>query len=161
MKAKPLRTANAPNTIWHVPGVPSLSQHLHIGIRGSDLITDPPAGQHLGHNTKSYLVPTALFTMDMDVNLAERFYYRPKAGNQPTFDSFVYQEKGNLAIVFQITVGKTHAVKLEGFLWLQKLGVKKICYVAVTPPGTLPTLPFPNDLPGQLVPQKFLLEIKK
>lgn len=99
------------------------------------------------------------FAWGAKMTLQDGHYYCPLAANQATFNGFIYQKKGKIATIFQITVVMKHEVKSEGFIWLQTLGVEKICYTVVTPPDTSLTLQFLNDLLNDLIPAKLQLVI--
>ncbi|KAI5886977.1 uncharacterized protein SCHCODRAFT_02640428 [Schizophyllum commune H4-8] len=48
-------------------------------------------------------------------------YYMPKARNELTIDSFIYNPTTNTITAFQITVSEQHLVDIEYFLWLKTL----------------------------------------
>lgn len=47
--------------------------------------------------------------------------YRPRAANEPTIDSFIYNPQDNVITAFQITVSERHSLKAAGPEWLKRL----------------------------------------
>jgi len=72
-------------------------------------------------------------------------YYTPTSVTEATFDSFYYEADEGQAMVLQFTVSNHHSMKKKGLKWLQDLGVKSVCYVAVTGPQEDFDLPVPNE----------------
>jgi len=70
-------------------------------------------------------------------------YYLPVSQTEAIFNSFYYDAKKKHAMVLQFTVSQKHSMKEKGLDRLKKLGVKKICYVAVTGPQNVFDLPVP------------------
>ncbi|KAH7907826.1 hypothetical protein BJ138DRAFT_438402 [Hygrophoropsis aurantiaca] len=71
--------------------------------------------------------------------LKNGYFYTPKAPNQATFDSFIYQD--GTAYLLQYTVAKhLHDVKAKGLEFIKGLGVTHIIYIGVVPSGQRPTI---------------------
>jgi hypothetical protein len=68
-------------------------------------------------------------------NLQTGVWYRPKATNFATLDSFCIDRNGH-AIILQPTVAEDHPVKEEGIKWLHSLGITSMTYVYLSPSTT-------------------------
>jgi len=82
------------------------------------------------------IMPTQFYDTNAILSLTpDMCYYHPIERNQETFDGFIWTGYiRGLAIVFQVTVSESHAVKAKGFNWLLSLpGVKEAWYIAVAP----------------------------
>ena len=95
---------------------------------------------------------------DESLKLKDR-YYCPCNCNQPIFDTFVYESKCKTVTTLWMNMAKKHDAIEKGFLWLQRLRIKKFQYIAVEPLGPVDIL-FSNDWNGLPVPEKYLLTLE-
>ena len=146
-------------THWKDPKGPTSPQYLHLGYMGRHVTIDTnpnPVG------TVYVPLPLVHFLTGAQLQLKDGYYY-PLSRSQETFDAFIYESATTTATVFQVTTSKTHSVKEGGIKWLQDLGVKNFRYIAVSTPGTLLDLPFPNEWntpSGPLISEKYLLTVE-
>jgi len=72
-------------------------------------------------------------------SLLPHHYYQPTAGNQPSYDSFIYDPALRQMTIFQVTDGKNHGLKPKGMHALRDLAQKlqvndlKLRFVIVVP----------------------------
>ncbi|KAF8069237.1 hypothetical protein FPV67DRAFT_1112863 [Lyophyllum atratum] len=141
------------NKIWSAAKVENEEiRYLSISANGFSITTNKPADAS----------PTAIdkhtFTTPRKETLTPGYYY-PFTRNQPTFDSFLYEETDKKhAVIMQATVALDHGVKYKGIKHLTDLGVEKITYIAVTPPDVSLKLPFPLAV-DSLVGDRYQLEL--
>ena len=79
--------------------------------------------------------------MTVLTTLLANHYYQPTNGSQPPCDSFIFNPEGAQFILFRVTCGLTHPVRLKGINALidlaTQLGVNDLTlhFVAVVPEG--------------------------
>ncbi|KAH7929038.1 hypothetical protein BV22DRAFT_1126115 [Leucogyrophana mollusca] len=67
--------------------------------------------------------------------LDDGYFYVPTSSIEATCDAFFYTERGRSATVFQCSDGREHDVDTRGLGFLEGLGVERVVYVGVIPPG--------------------------
>ncbi|KAF8068650.1 hypothetical protein FPV67DRAFT_1780143 [Lyophyllum atratum] len=141
------------NKIWSAAKVENEEiRYLSISVDGFSITTNKPADAS----------PTAIvnhtFTIPRKETLTPGYYY-PSTCNQPTFDSFLYEETDKKhAVIMQATAALEHDVKYKGIKHLTNLGVEKMTYIAVTPPDVPLKLLFPHWV-DSLVGDRYQLEL--
>jgi hypothetical protein len=83
-------------------------------------------------------------------------YYCP-CSSEPTLDSSVYVSATKTAWVLQASVLGRHGVVTKGFEWRKRLGVETFRYICVSCPDEQIDLPFPNQLSGINISNKYAL----
>ncbi|KAL5480248.1 hypothetical protein ACEPAI_1518 [Sanghuangporus weigelae] len=117
------------NVHWHYDEA-SIIQYLRLGSQGLLDIGDISISN----------VPSGSFQAVRRISFAEgeqlaldHAFYIPLSKSQVSFDAFVFTP-GSVATIFQVTVKKKHEIKVDGLLWLEKLGARYIDLVVVTCP---------------------------
>jgi hypothetical protein len=129
-------------------------KHLTVGLPGNPFsISDTPPAENatfdpIGINLFPSAGPFDLVTS----------YYLPISKTEATFDSFYYNANLKQATVLQFTVSKRQSMKVKGLKRLEDLGVKSVCYVAVTGPQKEFDLPVPNEY-SEFVKEKYHLAL--
>lgn len=130
-------------TTWTVPSKQFPRHYLRVGIPGSDIFTVSSEVLNLNHDTKFQCPKVVYFMKNARLNLQDDHYYCPRASDRVTFDSFVYQKKGETRDCLSSITAKKHDVEGSDFVWLETLGVQEdsLCGSHATGCATLFQLP--------------------
>ena len=127
------------NQLWKLKASSTYNDTYLIANHPDILISNIPPAK----NTTSQRLNVLFFPSNSSVKLVTG-YYLPASKTEETFDSFYYDARLKKAIVLQVTTSSSHSMKAGGLKRLKDLGVKKISYVAVTPPMDDFDLPVPH-----------------
>ena len=86
-------------------------------------------------------------------------YWVPDSATEATFDSFYYEANEKRVTVLQLTVSNSHSMNIKGLKRLRDLGVKSVCYVAVSGPQEDFDLPVPHEY-SNFLSEKYLLVLE-
>ncbi|KAL5520850.1 hypothetical protein ACEPAF_2853 [Sanghuangporus sanghuang] len=129
MKKMKRHSPSTKNVHWHYDEA-SIIQYLRLGWQGLLDIGDISI-----RNVSSgpfQAVRRISFAEGEQLTLDYAFYI-PLSKSQVSFDAFVFTP-GSIATIFQVTVRKKHEIKVDGLLWLEKLGARYMDLVVVTYP---------------------------
>ena len=115
------------NQHWKImPSQPYVNQYLIISEPNG-----PAAKIHDQCPNSGYATPHSFPFTATTKQVTETSYYLPTSKTEATFDAFYYDADHKEATVLQATVSPSHTVKAKGLQWLQEVGVKRACYVAI------------------------------
>jgi hypothetical protein len=118
---------------WKTPEVLSEEVTTRLHITSSGISLDDNKKVHGGQPPMLEL-PKAGPLKDFAI-------YCSSSPNQATYDFLLYDPKENHAWIFQVIASSSHSVKAKGIDDLINRGVRKISYLAITPPEA--TINFP------------------